>query len=150
MKKLQYQNPHSTQTLREALEEYRSYNKEILNYKNEDESNFFFVSHDVCHVLFGCNTNLEDEAITDTWTIFGSDVSLKKFYRFTKLEGHQEIIKEVGLLGVIKTFFRSIPRIIKVIFRSRKMKTKWKWDKYEVYMEDKLFEIRKNFKIEIV
>lgn len=53
---LKYQDQNSQQTLKEALDEYKEANKEILNYDNQRESEFFFIPHDVCHVLFGCNT----------------------------------------------------------------------------------------------
>ena len=88
--KLKYQNPLSEQTLEEGLEEYRKGNESILNYKNTEDSKFFFIPHDVCHVIFGCNTSLKDEAITDTWTLFGTDVGLTKFIEFNKLESHKE------------------------------------------------------------
>jgi len=148
--KLKYQNQLSEQTLEQGLVEYWKVNDCILNYKNTEESKFFFIPHDVCHVIFGCSTSLKDEAITDAWTLFGTDVSLAKFIEFNKLESHKEIIKKVGTIGVIKTFFISIPRMLKVVLLSFKMKKKWKWEEYEKYMDWKLSKLRTEFNIKIV
>jgi len=147
---LEYQNQHSRQTLKQALEEYREVNKEILSYDNQRESEFFFIPHDVCHVIFGCDTNLEDEAITDAWTIFGTNISMKQFREFTKLESHQEIMQKIGTWGAINTFIKSIPRIVKVIFSSLRLKKKWKWEEYNLYMDDELSELRAEFNIKLV
>ena len=150
VKKLHYQDSDSNQTLREALEEYRSNNSEVLNDSSTKESEFFFIPHDVCHVLFGCSTSLEDEVVTDSWTIFGTDVSLSKFYQFVRLEGHREIIREIGLLTVVKTFIKAVPRIVKVIYFSRRMTAKWEWDDFDKHLGSELVDIRREFNITLV
>ncbi|NNE99747.1 MAG: hypothetical protein HKN25_12070 [Pyrinomonadaceae bacterium] len=148
--RLQYQFQNSKQTLGVALEEYKNHNERILDSGSEKESDFFFKPHDACHIIFGCSNNLEDEAITDVWTIFGTDVSLKKFYRFTQAEGHKEIIRTIGLRTAIKTTIKSVPRILRVVLASQQMRAKWEWDKYENYLDQRLFKIRQTFNIRIV
>ncbi|MEQ9306394.1 MAG: hypothetical protein RJQ14_20955, partial [Marinoscillum sp.] len=62
-------------TLRQGLQQfyeehmgYLSHNKEGIpeNIKN------FFKSHDIAHVLFGCDISLFGEGAVKIWTIFGT------------------------------------------------------------------------------
>ena len=62
-----YQAQDSHQTLLEALDEYYARNLGRVRRPSElaPESAALFRSHDLCHVIFGLDTTLADEAMAD-------------------------------------------------------------------------------------
>ena len=90
-------------TLRDGLREYYRANPTLIDpERSSDEGAKFFVRHDACHVIFGTTTGLVDEALTDTWTLLGSDVTLKQYAEFAKLNEAREVLKQIGLSGMAK------------------------------------------------
>ena len=66
-KKFKYQQQNSSQTLQEALDEYYSSFQELITEKNADPRVAeLFQIHDVTHVVFGCDTSIKEETLTDT------------------------------------------------------------------------------------
>ncbi len=143
-----YQRALSSQTLREGLAEYEQRNPTLNDARvaTHDGADFFRC-HDAVHVVFGCDTSLLNEAMADAWTLFGTTVTLKRFYGFMKIEEHQEIIGKLGWLVVVRTFFQSVPLVLRIIYRSTKMKKAWPWDDYPTYLDVSLRDIREEFGI---
>lgn len=147
---MRFQVQNSIQTLRQGLEEHRAANRGVFNYDNKEENELFFYPHDAVHVVFGLTTALEDEAVADAWTLFGTDVSIKKFYRFIRLETTREIFRRLSWSRLIGVAVRALPRIIRVCLRSRKMNAPWKWQEYPRHLDLRLCDIRKKHNIKIV
>ncbi|MEM7161193.1 MAG: hypothetical protein AAF487_02020, partial [Bacteroidota bacterium] len=64
-------------TLGEALEEFYRDNEVHLSHNSadlSDEVRSFFKSHDIAHVIFGCNISLFGEGAVKIWTIFGTSL----------------------------------------------------------------------------
>lgn len=40
--------------------------------------------HDATHVIFGLDTTLEEEAMLDTWVIFGTNFKFKDLFKYNK------------------------------------------------------------------
>jgi hypothetical protein len=61
------QNQDSDKTFTEALAEYYAVNSgKVFRPKDlSEESAELFLSHDICHVIFGLDTTLADEAMVD-------------------------------------------------------------------------------------
>lgn len=120
---LRYASQASSQTLREGLAEYYEHNPALLDPAQMDpQAARLFRQHDAAHVVFGCDTSLRGEALIDTWTIFGSTIGLR------------------GCLG----------DVVRVIWRSQRLRQKWTWRGYDAQLDQPLAEIRERFGIRIV
>ena len=66
-----YQEIECQLTFEEALQEYHKINSELF-YDREmaEDSQAFFRSHDIAHVIFACDISLLNEAMVKTWTAF--------------------------------------------------------------------------------
>ena len=75
-----YQQETCELTLKEGIEEYRSYlrenNRHVLGENCSEDEKFNILCHDATHVIFGLDTSLEEEAMLDCWIFFGG-VTLK-------------------------------------------------------------------------
>ena len=74
---LNYQEESCELTLKEGIEEYRSYlkenNRHVLGEHCSEDEKFNILCHDATHVIFGLDTSLEEEAMLDCWIFFGGD-----------------------------------------------------------------------------
>ena len=62
-------------TLRQGLDEFYKRNHGYLSHHKigvSNEAKAFFESHDIAHVLFGCDISLFGEGAVKLWTIFGT------------------------------------------------------------------------------
>jgi hypothetical protein len=102
-------------------------------------------------VVFGLETNLEDEALADFWTLMGSDVGLGRYVGYLgQSKEAMQIFKQIGLWRTLLTTLRVIPNVALVFVRTRKMKKKWPWTGYENYMGVPLNRIRSEFGIVVL
>jgi len=144
---LNYQQVDSILTLEQGLDEYRSVNPD-LRLKVSSDAQEFFECHDIVHVIFACDTSLLNEAMADTWTLFGTSVTMSQFFGFLRIEEHKEIITSIGWLAVCATVVKSIPMVIRIALRSMQMTKRWPWDGYQPYMQTTLRDIRNEFGIQ--
>lgn len=137
-------------TLREGLREYYAANPTLVDPElSSDEGATFFRRHDACHVIFGTTTGLVDEALTDTWTILGCDVTLKQYAEFTKLNEGREVMKQIGVSGIAKASLFAVPHVPAVWRHARRMKKKWPWAGVDALLDRSIAELRREFGIEV-
>ena len=158
---LSYQKKSCELTLKEGIEEYRSYlrenNRHVLGENCSEDEKLTILSHDATHVIFGLDTSLEEEAMLDCWVIFGGGVFkvIKEFYKGSldlkeTNEKVFDLVKEVGYLKYsylyLRVVFRKWP---KIFFRTRKMK---KWDYFFSLnlLNSKISKIREDYNINIL
>ena len=139
-------------TLREGLEEYFAGHPGLTRIDSADsETAQFFHSHDACHVLFGLDTTLTDEGLADLWTIFGTDIGLRRYVAYLRADPvARRIVKEIGVIPTIATSLRLVPSGVQVLLRARRMKEKWQWGSEKRYLDWPLVKLRRQFKIEIL
>lgn len=145
-----YQEQASTQTVREALEEYRRANAAVLNQVEQGEGAAFFRSHDMCHVIFGCSTSLDQEAAVDVWTIFGGDISFRDYLAYLKLQEAQDIVRDIGYLRSLWSSVRALPLLARVFVNARRMSKKFPWTGHEQFLDRTLASVRDEFNIRVV
>jgi hypothetical protein len=137
-------------TLREGLREYYGANPQLIDPEQaSDGAAKFFRLHDACHVIFGTTTDLVDEALTDTWTMLGSDVSLTQYAQFAKINEARELVREIGLAGMTKASLFALPHVPAVWRHTRRMKKKWPWAGVDGLLDRPLAELRREFGIEV-
>ena len=156
-----YQQESCELTLKEGIEEYRSYlrenNRHVLGENCSEDEKLTILSHDATHVIFGLDTSLEEEAMLDCWVIFGGGVFkvIKEFYKgsLDLKETNEKVFalsKEVGYLKFTYLYLRVIfQKWPKIFFRTRKMK---KWDYFFSLnlLDSKISKIREDYNINIL
>ena len=71
----------------------------------------YFVAHDICHVIFGLDTTLDDEALADTRTLFSCDVGFRRYTAYlTEDKQAKALFKELGYLKSIWVTVLAVPR----------------------------------------
>ena len=152
---LEYQKQDCELTLREGLEcYYQSFpeSKEIL--KDSPESGYLLRDHDCTHVIFGLDISIDQEAILDTWVLWGTSYKLSYLNQYRKLpqlkEFNKNLIKELRVRGILKLLSSVLRNKIIVFKRTRKMKKKWPFKHPEAYLERSIFELRNEYGIDIL
>lgn len=107
-------------------------------------------AHDSCHVLFGLTTSIEDEALADTWTIFGSDVPLRQYMDYLKHPEFFAPLKDLGWWTTIRRSLRAVPRALRALRRARAMTAKWPFFGYAQHLDTPIAELRRRYGVRLV
>lgn len=140
-------------TLRRGLEIFYEEYKNHLSHEKEEiphEVRSFFKSHDIAHVLFGCDISLFGEGSVKIWTIFGTTLGFWKHLRAYKKADAYELSKNYSLSHVVSNIFKFLVSIPLLIIRSNKMSKPWPWTEYEPYLDTSISEIRREFNIKVL
>ncbi|KFJ42773.1 hypothetical protein IBE48_04865 [Francisella philomiragia] len=153
---MQYLEQNCKLTLHESLEEYNK-NYSFLNPNDgHDEASKWFRNHDITHILFGTIPfEIRGEAINDTWTLVGTNVTLKGYKKFLRYVDYKTVInsykrKYKYTVIIYLVTLSNIPICLLTIFRAYKMSKKWNWYNYDEYLNIPLSEIRKEFNIKVI
>ena len=148
---LEYMRPDCTMTLREGLEEYYATITGLITEKNAaKEVADLFHFHDVCHVVFGCDTSPHGEAIVDTWSIFGTTVTLRTYQKYLSFQETQSIFASMTLADMVRMLGESATAMPQAFWRAQHMTHKWPFRDHERYLDVPLAEIRREFGIEVL
>ena len=148
---LAYMRPDATMTLREGLAEYYTTIDGLITEENADpEVAALFRFHDTCHVLFGCDTSIHGEALADTWSIFGTTVTLKTYQRYLSFSETQSIFKSMTFKDLLKAIGESVTSMPLAFWRAQHMTKKWPFMDHEQHMDRPLDELRAEFGIEVI
>ena len=144
---LAYQEQDCDLTLAEGLQcYYDSFpaNKEI--FFDADGSETLLRDHDCTHVIFGLDISLDQEAILDTWVLWGSKFKWSYLLSYSKLPQIKKLTKsltkELGTKGFLRLYWNVIAIKRKVIYRTFKMKMKWPFKVPEEYLNMKIVDLR--------
>ena len=149
---LRYAEQDSAQTLAEGLEEYYRVNPGVVSRPStlSAQSAALFASHDICHVIFGLDTTLADEAMADTRTLLSCDVGWRRYLGYASDPLAKAVFKELGLANTVWVSLRTTPRIMRAIFETRHMKKKWPWVPPESFKSRSLADLRREFGIRVI
>ena len=133
---------------------YNSFTKSKEIFKDSPESGNLLRDHDCTHIIFGLDISIDQEAILDTWVLWGSSFKWKYLLGYLKLpqikDLQKNLFKELGMKGFLKLYWNTITIKRKVIFRTFKMKKKWPFQMPEEYLNMKISELRKIYGINIL
>lgn len=153
---MQYLEQNCKLTLHESLEEYNKCCSFLNSNDGHDEASKWFRNHDITHILFGTIPfEIRGEAINDTWTLVGTNVTLKGYKKFLSYVDYKTVInsykrKYKYTVIIYLVTLRYIPVCLLTIFRAYKMSKKWNWYNYDKYLNIPLSEIRKEFNIKVI
>ena len=106
-------------------------------------------SHDITHIIYGCNTTLLGEMQVQFWNNFGSEVpkNPKDFISAIMDKETRAVITPVGLFPFFLTHLHEICKVQKL---AKLMSKKWIFFDEERYMNTTIGDIRKEFNIVIL
>jgi hypothetical protein len=121
---LGYEIQESPQTLAEGIAEYHAANPGLADVRSMSaEAMTFFRCHDVAHVVFGCSTDLDDEAVVKLSSIFGTSAGIGVL-RGYRLHESVEIYKRLPPGAVLESIGHSIVVVPRTIFRCLRQRSR--------------------------
>jgi ubiquinone biosynthesis protein Coq4 len=147
MRAFQYQG--SGQTLAQGIEEYSAVHPGLVRGSAMSaQAQHFFRCHDVVHVVYGCSTGLDDEAVVKVASIFGTTAG------FRVLEGYRlrealDIYQQLRIREVLPSIARSVVVVPRTVVRCLRQRARWPWSNFEEHLDTPLAELRRNFGIKV-
>ncbi len=148
-----YQEQDSELTLAQGLDEYYRVNEGRVSRPSTlpPESMALFRSHDMCHVIFGLDTTLEDEAVVDTRTLLSCDVGFSRYAEYlTRDKQAKAIFRQVGYFTVLLGTLRAVPRLARALIEKFRMTKKWPWMPPESFKARTLADLRREYGIRVI
>ncbi|MEZ4382368.1 MAG: hypothetical protein R3A79_13540 [Nannocystaceae bacterium] len=137
-------------TLRQGLEQFIASNPALIMADERTEVGRLTKAHDCCHVLFGLTTEIGDEALADTWTLVGSDVTLRQYAAFLQHDEYKQLVADVTTWPALVAMVKALPRVVQAIVRGRRMRPKWPFFAYADHLDTPLVELRRRYNVELV
>ena len=140
-------------TLRQGLAQFYQEHQEYLSHNkdnNSKEAESFFRSHNVAHVLFGCDISLYGEGSVKIWTIFGTTLGF-----WNHLKGYREantftLSRNFSVIHFFSHIFKFLIAIPVIIIRSSRMSKRWPWSEFDAYLDRPISDIRREFNIKVL
>ena len=140
-------------TLKQGLERfYEKYDRKLSHNKSNIplEVQSFFKSHDIAHVLFGCDISLYGEGSVKIWTIFGTTLGFWNHIKAYKKSNAYELAQSFSAKHVFLNLFKFLFSIPLLIIRAKRMNRLWPWSDFDNYLDKPISEIRKEFNIKVL
>lgn len=140
-------------TLRQGLEKFYEEHKSHLSHNKEEipcDVKSFFKSHDIAHILFGCDITLFGEGSVKIWTVFGTPLGFWNHIKAYKKSNAYELSKNFSLAHIAGNIFKFLLNIPVLIIRAKRMQKLWPWSEFEPYLDTPISEIRKEFNIQVL
>ena len=136
-------------TLAEGMAEFAAAQPGLLAPAGRELAEFVH-AHDACHVLFGLGTRIDEEALADTWTLLATDMSLRRYTGFLRHPELAALFASTGAWPLLTGTLRALPRIARVLWRTRRMPTRWPFWGYAEHLDTPLAALRRRYAIRVV
>ena len=146
-----FMDPSSRKTLREGLSEYFHQSSALMD-KSELPSDLGkgLQSHDVAHVVFGCDTSFLGEVVLARWSIFGVTGSIRPYLTgFRRRETRGLFIDALSAFRP-RMFWPVVKFASVAVVRSLRMRKRWPFENYSQYLDEPLCDIRERFGIRVL
>jgi len=144
-----FQQQESRDTLAQGIEEYFAADPGLAQGRGiSPEARQFFRCHDAVHVVFGCGTTLDDEAVVKIASILGTTAGLNvlKGYR---LHESRAIYRRLRIADVLLSVLHSVLVVPRTMLRCFAQHARWPWAEHEQYLHTPLHELRQKFGIRV-
>lgn len=137
-------------SLREALQIHRAHIPQLVDVPDEPQDMLeeLFAGHDVVHCIFGLGTSVGEEIRVDLYSLFGTTLSVKRYWSYITHPVVTKVIQETTPLAALPSIGWSILRLPWIWFRTRRMK-RWDFDGWRKHLDRPLFEIRQDYGIQV-
>ena len=153
-----YTNKHSTQTLKQGLEEYYEINSSVTDPRElPPEFAKILLAHDISHIVLGCDTNMYDELKLlplSFWTSdfkFGDYIHTRKDPKIRPAIDimYGDLIEQHGVIWLYSSILfvlpRLIPEVITIWLKTRSTRKYYPFLDYESLLDRSLLKIRQDF-----
>lgn len=145
---MQYQDPSSHMTLREALDELRRAEGDVTQ-DVSGELAAALEAHDVVHIMFGLDISDLDEIVAHGWMVCGTTLSFAEIHEIMRGRDHRRFSTGLGHGKRVLLVLRALPRLVGAYVRARRMTKRWPWHSYAAFLDRPLDELRREFGIEL-
>ncbi len=144
-----FERQRSPQSLASGIAEYFEANPSLANGRGlSSAAQEFFRCHDAVHVVFGCSTTLNDEAIVKISSILGTTGGFGVL-RGYRLHESLEIYKQLRITAILLSVLQSVYLVPRSVIRCLRQTKRWPWSNFEPYMQVPLERIREEFGIRV-
>jgi hypothetical protein len=139
---------NTTISLGEALQKMRDSEVEdnLANTMSADTAQAL-EQHDAVHILFDCGTSIQDEIAVHIWMLFATTADLSEMHRAVASQEHRTVLSGIGHFKLLGIWLTSLPRIIGIIAKSRRMHKKLAVAELPKIKEKSILEIRQEYGI---
>jgi hypothetical protein len=152
--KPRYLDKNSTQTLQEGLAEYYALNPHVTSPATQQpEFAKVLQSHDIGHVVYGCDTGMYDELKLLPLFWWTSECTFRIYLQMKNSPAvdimYADMIKEKGVLwlygAVLRVLPTLIPALIPIWFKTRNRKKLLPFLEFEPLLDHTLLDIRQEY-----
>ncbi len=138
-------------TLREGLAEYFRRNRGLMDEAELPQYlGLGLHSHDVAHVVFGCDTSLVGEVVLARWSLFGVTGSIRPYLIGLRRRETRGLFRD-ALAGFRPSMlWRMLKLASMAVVRSLRMRERWPFEAYGPYLDQPLCKIRERFGIRVL
>ena len=155
---LEFQKQNCQLTLEEGLKVYYEAFEDQGSILRGDTLPEFIFGHDCSHVIFGLGLSLKEEAILDTYTIYGCKNSIKIIFKAAGqifkskelLNLYKKLISEHGLIGLLRLVNSSKKSKKIARIKTKKMKKKWSYIVPKSYLSYQISDLRDEYGISVL
>ncbi|HEY8003750.1 MAG TPA: hypothetical protein VIE16_05945 [Phenylobacterium sp.] len=152
-RRLAYRRQDSGQTLAEGLDEYYAANLGVVTRPSDlpPESAALFRNHDICHVIFGLDTTIADEAMADSRTLMSCDVGMRRYLAYLAQDSQAKaVFKAAGYGRTAWITLLTMPRICRAALEAFRMRRRWPWTPPDSFQGRTLADLRREFGIRVI
>jgi hypothetical protein len=152
--KPRYLDKNSTQTLQEGLAEYYAFNPHVTSPETQQpEFAKVLQSHDIGHVVYGCDTGMYDELKLLPLFWWTSECTFRIYLQMKNSPAvdvmYADMIKEKGVLwlygAVLRVLPTLIPALIPIWFKTRNRQKLLPFLEIEPLLDRTLLDIRQEY-----
>jgi hypothetical protein len=152
--KPRYLDKNSTQTLQEGLAEYYAFNPHVTSPATQQpEFAKVLQSHDIGHVVYGCDTGMYDELKLLPLFWWTSECTFRIYLQMKNSPAvdvmYADMIKEKGVLwlygAVLRVLPTLIPALIPIWFKTRNRQKLLPFLEFEPLLDRTLLDIRQEY-----
>jgi ubiquinone biosynthesis protein Coq4 len=144
-------------TLSQALDEHYKINPQFTRYDEFEitEAGSTIKSHDISHLIYGCDTSYFGEYKVQMWNNNGSSKTMPRIsFKLIFSKDAKALIQLVIPTGLIKFALEHKDEMGEIKFKikcqSNQMTKKWIYGEEENYMDKTIGEIRKEYGIQVL
>jgi ubiquinone biosynthesis protein Coq4 len=142
-------------TLAKALDEHYKINPQFTPwYKFEaKEARDLIKSHDISHLIFGCDTSYIGEYMVQTWNGSGANLNIPKSegLKYLMNKDLRQLVLPTSLFSFAITHIMDFIKVRKLIKTQASLMTKkWEYFQEEPFMDKTIAEIRSEYGIVIL
>jgi ubiquinone biosynthesis protein Coq4 len=150
-----YTNDINSMSLAKALDEHYKINPQFTPWDQFDtpEARNLIKSHDISHLIYGCDTSYGGEYCVQTWNKFGSNLNIKPQdgLKYLMNKDLRSLVLPTSLISYALSHIMKFIKLRGQIKNQAKLMTKkWEYFQEELYMNKTIGEIRAEYGIEIL